>query len=99
MKHLKLFENYSKYKFNFNDLVGLNHEHLNRKFKIVDRKCMKDKKSKTHINMYKIDTVDDNFDMDLWGIHMWEYESKIRNLTTEELEDLERTQTANKYNL
>jgi hypothetical protein len=99
MKYLKAFENYyKKYEFAVNDFVKLIHEYPGRKFKVIERKCKGNHGSKHTINMYYLETVDDDFDMNLWPIHLWEYQSKIEKLTSEELEELQILSTSNKYN-
>lgn len=102
MKHIQTYETMVegsfKYKFNMGDLVKLKYQYQDRTFKVIDRK------NRMAINIYSVDTVDDKLDeedfkLTRWPIGLWEYQSKIRNLTPEELEQYNMEQNATKYNL
>lgn len=86
-----------KYKFHDYEFVKLtnSHSHKNRTFKIVERKRI----ANNGINAYYIETIDDNLDLGLWSIRFLEYQSKIRNLTDEEQNDVDIMLDANKYNI
>ena len=102
MKYIKTFETMIEgsfnYKYNIDDIVKLIHRDQDRTFKVIDRK------NRMSINMYSVETIDDyldeeHFELSKWPVRMWEYQSKIRNLSPEELKQYNLEQDIIKFNL